>query len=113
MAESYQGQELESDFMKTMQVSKSCFAVLNNKNRMCDANSGLINLGGGVVIDTQSNLRHARQMIELFGKVWAGMRLGTVRKVARSGARVHQRRAGLPRVPKRAGGCAQGFGENL
>ena len=59
--------------MKLQQVSDNCFAVLNEKNRMCDANSGLINLGGGVVIDTQSDLRHARQMIELFGKVWAGM----------------------------------------
>jgi glyoxylase-like metal-dependent hydrolase (beta-lactamase superfamily II) len=59
--------------MKMEQVSKSCFAVLNPKNRMCDSNSGLINLGGGVVIDTQSDLSHARQMIELFGKVWSGM----------------------------------------
>jgi len=59
--------------MKMVQVSKSCFAVLNQKNRLCDANSGLINLGGGVVIDTQSDLPHARQMIELFGKVWPGM----------------------------------------
>ena len=59
--------------MKLGQVSKSCFAVLNQKNRMCDANSGLINLGGGVVIDTQSDLPHARQMIELFGKVWPRM----------------------------------------
>ena len=40
---------------------------------MCDANSGLINLGGGVVIDTQSDLPHGRRMIELFGKVWRGM----------------------------------------
>jgi len=40
---------------------------------VCDANSGLINLGGGVVIDTQSDLPHARRMIELFGKVWPGM----------------------------------------
>jgi cyclase len=59
--------------MKLEQVSKSCFAVLNQKNRMCDANSGLINLGGGLVIDTQSDLSHARRMIELFGKVWPGM----------------------------------------
>jgi cyclase len=55
--------------MKMEQVSDSCYAVLNEKNRICDANSGLINLGGGVVIDTQSDLAHARQMIELFGKV--------------------------------------------
>jgi cyclase len=59
--------------MKLQQVSESCFAVLNEKNRACDANSGLINLGGGVVVDTQSDLAHARRMIELFGKVWPGM----------------------------------------
>jgi len=59
--------------MKLQQVSANCFAVLNEKNRACDANSGLINLGGGVVIDTQSDLPHGRQMIELFGRVWPGM----------------------------------------
>jgi glyoxylase-like metal-dependent hydrolase (beta-lactamase superfamily II) len=59
--------------MKLQQVSENCFAVLNEKNRVCDANSGLINRGGGVVIDTQSDLFHARRMIELFGKVWPGM----------------------------------------
>ncbi|HUI60037.1 MAG TPA: hypothetical protein VLX90_07435 [Steroidobacteraceae bacterium] len=51
--------------MKMQQVSDHCFAVLNETNLVCDANSGLINLGGGVVIDTQSDLPHARQMIEL------------------------------------------------
>ncbi|MBK9673872.1 MAG: MBL fold metallo-hydrolase [Betaproteobacteria bacterium] len=59
--------------MKLQQVSDNCFAVLNERNRICDANSGLINLGGGVVIDTQSDLAHARRMIELFAKVWPGM----------------------------------------
>jgi len=59
--------------MKLQQVSENCFAVLNEKNRLCNANSGLINRGGGVVIDTQSDLRHARRMIELFSKVWGGM----------------------------------------
>jgi glyoxylase-like metal-dependent hydrolase (beta-lactamase superfamily II) len=59
--------------MKLQQVSENCFAALNEKNRVCDANSGLINRGGGVVIDTQSDLSHARQMIELFGKVWPAM----------------------------------------
>jgi glyoxylase-like metal-dependent hydrolase (beta-lactamase superfamily II) len=59
--------------MDMKQVSDNCFAVLNEKNRICDANSGLINLAGGVVIDTQSDLAHARRMIELFGRVWAGM----------------------------------------
>jgi len=59
--------------MKLQQVSENCFAVLNEKNRVCDANSGLINRGGGVVIDTQSDLPHAHKMIELFGKVWPAM----------------------------------------
>ncbi len=59
--------------MEMKQVSDHCFAVLNEKNRVCDANSGLINLGGGVVIDTQSDLPHARQMIEMFTKVWPAM----------------------------------------
>jgi len=59
--------------MKMQQVSDNCFAVLIEKNRVCDANSGLINRGGGVVIDTQSDLAHARQMIEIFSKVWPAM----------------------------------------
>lgn len=56
--------------MKMQQVSPHCFAVLNEANRVCDANSGLVNAGGGLVIDTQSDLPHARQMIELFSTVW-------------------------------------------
>ncbi len=56
--------------MEMKQVSTHCYAVLNEKNRVCDANSGLINRAGGVLIDTQSDLAHARQMIELFGRVW-------------------------------------------
>ena len=59
--------------MKMQQVSDICFVVLNEKNRLCDANSGFIKLGGGIVIDTQSDLGHARQMIEMFSKVWPAM----------------------------------------
>jgi glyoxylase-like metal-dependent hydrolase (beta-lactamase superfamily II) len=59
--------------MKMQKVSEHCYAVLNEANRVCDANSGLINLGGGVVIDTQSDLAHARQMIDLFSEVWPAM----------------------------------------
>ena len=59
--------------MKMQQVSENCFAVLIEKNRVCDVNSGLINLAGGVVIDTQSDLAHARQMIEMFSTVWPAM----------------------------------------
>jgi cyclase len=59
--------------MEMKQVSDSCFAVLNEKNRVCDSNSGLINKARGVVIDTQSDLAHARQMIEMFSGVWPAM----------------------------------------
>jgi cyclase len=59
--------------MKLQQVSDNCFVALNERNRLCDSNSGLINRGGGVVIDTQADLHHARRMIELFGRVWPGM----------------------------------------
>ena len=59
--------------MRLTQVSDNCFAVLNEEKRAGDSNSGLINLGGGVVIDTQADLSHARQMIGLFGEVWPGM----------------------------------------
>ncbi|WP_158969423.1 MBL fold metallo-hydrolase [Chachezhania sediminis] len=59
--------------MKMEQVSNNCYAVLNEKNRVCDANSGLINIGGGMVIDTQSDLPHAQAMINMFSRVWTGM----------------------------------------
>lgn len=59
--------------MKMEQVSNNCFAVTLEKNRVCDANSGLINLGGGAVVDTQSDLAHAREMIGMFSTVWRAM----------------------------------------
>jgi len=59
--------------MELKQVSDHCYAVLNEANRVCDANSGFVDLGEGLVIDTQSDLAHARQMIELFGGVWETM----------------------------------------
>lgn len=59
--------------MKLQKVSESCYAVLCEKNRVCDANSGFVNKGGGMVIDTQSDLAHAQRMIDLFGTVWKGM----------------------------------------
>lgn len=59
--------------MQLTQISDTCYAVVNEKNRVCDANSGLINRAGGVVIDTQSDLPHARRMIDLFSTVWPAM----------------------------------------
>ena len=52
--------------MKLEQVSNSCYAILNEKNRVCDANSSLINLGGGVVIDTQSEIEQGRNLVRFW-----------------------------------------------
>lgn len=57
--------------MRMQQVSDHCYAVLNDTNLVCDANSGLVNLGEGLLVDTQSDLPHARRMVELFGEVWS------------------------------------------
>jgi glyoxylase-like metal-dependent hydrolase (beta-lactamase superfamily II) len=54
------------------QVSESCFAVVNARNRLCDASSGLVVRGGGLVVDTQADLAHARRMAELFGSLLTG-----------------------------------------
>ncbi len=56
--------------MKLQQLSDHCYAVLAEKAHLFCVNSGLVNRGGGLVIDTQSDLSHARRMMELFGKVW-------------------------------------------
>ena len=45
--------------MLRQQVGENCFAVLNEKNLVCDANAGLINPDGGVVIDSHSDRLHA------------------------------------------------------
>lgn len=59
--------------MKLLQVSDHCYAAMSELNRAFGANSGFVNLGGGVLIDTQPDLAHARRMIELFGSVCPGM----------------------------------------
>jgi glyoxylase-like metal-dependent hydrolase (beta-lactamase superfamily II) len=48
------------------QVSDNGYAVLNEKNRVCDANSELINRGGGVVLDTHEDGDHVwgNQLVE-------------------------------------------------
>ena len=43
--------------MKMEQVSNSCYAVLNEKNRVCDANSGFVNVGGGIRLLTGEGYR--------------------------------------------------------
>lgn len=37
--------------MKMQQVSERCYAALNETNLVCDANYGLVNLGGGLTYE--------------------------------------------------------------
>lgn len=58
--------------MELQQVSPSCYAILAGNNRLCDANSGFVRRAGGVVIDTQSDLGHARLLRDLVQQVFEG-----------------------------------------
>lgn len=49
--------------MKPQPISDSCFAVMNGDGRLCEANSGFIHRGGGVVVDTQPDLFHAQRLV--------------------------------------------------
>lgn len=51
--------------MRLEQVSNRCHAVISDTNRLCDSNAGFINSGGGVLIDTQSDTRHALEIKSL------------------------------------------------
>jgi glyoxylase-like metal-dependent hydrolase (beta-lactamase superfamily II) len=52
-----------------VQVSPHCFALVNERNLLCDATSGLVALGRGLIVDTQADLAHARRMLEVFGEL--------------------------------------------
>lgn len=58
--------------LKLIEVSKRCWAVVNTRNLICDANSGFVKAGEGLLIDTQADLGHATQMKRLLGQVWDG-----------------------------------------
>lgn len=52
--------------MQLVPVSRSCFAIVSQGNQLCCSNSGFISgPDGGLVIDTQSDLSHARKLKQL------------------------------------------------
>lgn len=56
--------------LKLIEVSARCWAVVNTRNLICDANSGFVKAGEGLVVDTQADLGHAEEMRRHFGQVW-------------------------------------------
>jgi cyclase len=57
--------------MKLEEIAPRVFACLQEKSGLGYSNSGLIDRGGGLVVDTFWDLPHTRQMIKLYSRVWA------------------------------------------
>jgi len=56
--------------MELKQVAKDVYACLQEERGLGTSNSGLINRGGGLVVDTFWDLPHTRAMIEHYATVW-------------------------------------------
>jgi cyclase len=58
--------------MELRQISRDVYACLQQDRGLGYSNSGLVNLGGGLVVDTFWDLPHTREMIRLYDDVWDG-----------------------------------------
>jgi cyclase len=56
--------------MELQQIARDVYACLQADRGLGTSNSGLINRGGGLIIDTFWDLPHTRQLIDLYGRVW-------------------------------------------
>jgi glyoxylase-like metal-dependent hydrolase (beta-lactamase superfamily II) len=56
--------------MKLEQIAPHVFACLQQEPGLGFSNSGLIDRGGGLVVDTFWDLPHTREMIDHYSKVW-------------------------------------------
>jgi len=56
--------------MELRQIAKDVYACLQEDKGLGTSNSGLINRGGGLVVDTFWDLPHTRAMIDLYAGVW-------------------------------------------
>jgi cyclase len=56
--------------MELKRIAKDVYTCLQEDRGLGTSNSGLINRGGGLVVDTFWDLPHTRQLIDLYGRVW-------------------------------------------
>ncbi len=56
--------------MKLEEIAKDVYACLQKDEGLGTSNSGLVNRGGGLVVDTFWDLPHTREMIAQYGRVW-------------------------------------------
>jgi cyclase len=58
--------------MELREIAKDVYACLQADRGLGTSNSGLVNRGGGLVVDTFWDLPHTRQLIESYARVWKG-----------------------------------------
>jgi glyoxylase-like metal-dependent hydrolase (beta-lactamase superfamily II) len=56
--------------MELQEIGRDVYACLQEDTGLGKSNSGLVNRGGGLVVDTFWDLPHTRQMISHYQKVW-------------------------------------------
>jgi glyoxylase-like metal-dependent hydrolase (beta-lactamase superfamily II) len=56
--------------MALQQIARDVYACLQDERGLGTSNSGLVNRGGGLVVDTFWDLPHTRAMIEHYATVW-------------------------------------------
>jgi cyclase len=56
--------------MELKRIATDVYTCLQEDRGLGTSNSGLINRGGGLVVDTFWDLPHTRQLIDLYGRVW-------------------------------------------
>lgn len=58
--------------MKLEQIARDVYACLQPDRGLGWSNSGLVNRGGGLVVDTLWDLPHTRELVDAYAKVWKG-----------------------------------------
>lgn len=58
--------------MELRQLAKNVYACLQEERGLGTSNSGLVNAGNGLVVDTFWDLPHTRAMIAEYARVWRG-----------------------------------------
>ena len=56
--------------MELREIARDVYACLQPDRGLGWSNSGLLNRGGGLVVDTFWDLPHTRRLIETYGRVW-------------------------------------------
>src|SRR5438093_8951481 len=58
------------DGMELREIARDVYACLQEERGLGTSNSGLVDRGGGLVVDTFWDLPHTRQLIETYARVW-------------------------------------------